>query len=533
MFKRMGIVFFLFVFCIGALCVRLMQIPSILPAQSSHGSSRVVVDKSRGVILDRNGVPLVQSEKQIYAAAKPTPNASIALRSVLSEQRFAEIEERLSRRNFVAVAIDVPTPPCPDITLLEAYPRYAKTQPAAHVIGYLDGQTGEGVSGIEKAFEPLLGAAAGELAVRLASDVNGQSLSGAPIEVERENYLAGAGVQLTLDKRIQRITEEALALYGVEQGAAVVLDCATGEILALASVPAFDPNNVAQSLNDPLEPFFNRALGAYPLGSSFKCFVAAAALEQQIPITTQFNCNGELDINGQIYHCSNDKSHGTINMTQALAQSCNLYFIQLAQRMQQQPALDLMHLFGFGEGLQLASALNSAAGNLPTIDDLSLPGELANFSFGQGKLLGTPLQLAAATACLANGGKYHLPTLVISTVDENGIATAYQQNTENRTVISPAIAEQLRKMMVSVVEEGTGLGAKPETGSAGGKTATAQSGRFSADGTELLQTGFTGFFPAEQPRYVITVFRQNGTSGASDCAPVFRRIANAITALGL
>jgi len=531
--RRIVIVFYLFVLCMGALGVRLIRIPMLLPAQASHGAARVVVDTSRGAIYDRNMVWLVQGQRQAYAAVKPTPAASLALRSVLSESRFAAAEERLARGSLIALPVEPPLPPCPDILLLDAYPRYAANQLAPHVIGYLDGQTGAGVSAIERAFEPILGGAAGELAVRMAVDVNGRGLGGAALELESDNYRSPAGVQLTIDARVQRIAQEALTLCGVEQGAAVVLDCCTGEILALASAPVFDPNRIALSLNDPLEPFFNRALGAYPMGSSFKCFVAAAALEQRFPASTRFTCAGELDVNGQIFHCSGGGVHGCLDMTEALTQSCNLYFIQLAQKMQPQPMLDLLRLFGFGEGAQLVPGIYGAEGLIPAREELALPGELANFSFGQGRLLGTPLQIAAATACLANGGVYRSPTLVMATVDESGIAAPYAQDREVREVVSPEIAAQVRQMMVAAVESGTGTGAKPETGGAGGKTATAQSGRRGPDGTELLHTGFTGFFPAQEPRYAVAVFRQNGTSGAGDCAPVFRRIANAMTALGL
>ena len=533
MSRRIGIVFFLFVLCMGALGLRLVRVPMILPAQSAHGAARVVVDRSRGAIYDRNGARLVQGQRQIYAAVKPSPAASLALRGVLSDERFAAVEERMARGNLFTLPVDDPVPPCPDILLLDAWPRYAPKQLAAHVVGYLDGQTGAGVSGIEKAFEDILGPAAGELAVRMMVDVHGRGLGGAALEAESENYRSPAGVQLTLDARVQRIAEEALALHNVEQGAAIVLDCRTGEILALASVPAFDPNHIALRLDDPLEPFINRALWAYPMGSSFKCFVAAAALEQRIPAVTQFFCGGQMDVAGQVFRCSNGKAHGMVDMTAALAQSCNLYFIQLAREMQLQPALDLLRLFGFGEDTRLAPGIVGARGNMTTQDELALPGELANFSFGQGRLLGTPLQIAAATACLANGGVYHSPTLVTATLDEFGVVEPYVQDRERREVVSPEIAAQVRRMMIAAVETGTGGGAKPETGGAGGKTATAQSGRIGIDGTEILQTGFTGFFPAEEPCYAVTVFRQNGSSGSGDCAPVFQRIANAMTALGL
>ncbi|MDR0532171.1 MAG: penicillin-binding protein 2 [Oscillospiraceae bacterium] len=530
MAKRAGIVFFLFALCVGALALRLLRLPLTVSVQSGHGSARVVIDSSRGAIVDRSGAPLVQAEEQEYAAAKPTPAAANYLRSLLSDDHFAQLEPRLARGSLLATPlVGHPTLPADmkDILLLTARPRYSKQPLAPHVIGYLDGQTGAGVSGIEKSFDALLAEHAGELAVRMAADANGRSLAGARLEEENDNYCSRAGVQLTIDSGAQRAAQQALANCGVEQGAAVILDCETGEILAMASAPAFDPNQIAGSLRDPLEPFFNRALGAYPVGSTFKCFIAAAALEQGISPGTTFTCTGELDVAGRLFRCK-EKTHGTLDMAGALSQSCNLYFIQLAQRMRQEPALDLIRLFGFGEDNPLAPGMKGAQGNLPTAEELALPGEWANLSFGQGKLLGTPLQLAAATACIANGGVYHSPVLVKATLDSNGVALPFAQESEQRQVISPENAALLRQMMILTVEEGSGKKAQPAAGGAGGKTATAQSGKFDSDGSELLQTGFTGFYPAEQPRYAITIFRQNGSSGAGDCAPVFREIANAL-----
>jgi penicillin-binding protein 2 len=495
---------------------------------------RVVADESRGAIVDRNGVRLVQAQAQTWVAAKPTPAAGLALRSLLSDQRFAQAKERLAKGNLLVLPAADPLPNCKDLLRLEVFPRYAARQPAAHLIGYLDGQTGVGVSGLEKAFEPLLGGVgAGELAVRLAADANHRALAGAVIETEITNYRSPAGVRLTLDSRVQRIVEDAMEAAGLTQGAVVVLDCQTGEVLAMASSPSFNPNNIAASLKDPLEPFYNRALGACPVGSMFKCFVAAAALEQRILPETQFTCKGELNVNGQVFHCQKQKAHGTFNMTQALEESCNLYFIQLAAKLERQPLLDLLRLFGFGEETILAPGIVGSAGNLPTETELRTPGQLANFAFGQGKLLSTPLQISAALAVIANGGVYRSPTLVQAAMDETGQATTYVQDSETREVLSPKIAAQVRKMMISAVENGPGRSAKPELGGAGGKTATAQSGQFGAGGSERMQTGFTGFFPAKNPRYVITVTRQNGSSGAADCCPVFRKIANAMRAQGL
>ena len=525
---RSVIVFFLFIFAISALSVRLMRVAE-QPVALSHGGMRLTVDESRGVILDRHGQPIVHAERQTIAAVRPSPTASAVLRGMLSEQRWLEADERLSRGQLVAVRVDAESSPTPDILLLPVYPRYAVQQPAAHLIGHLDAN-GAGAKGLERAFEPLLGRAAGALTLRLSVDAHGRALPGAVLEVHDENYRSRAGIQLTIDLEIQRAAEAAMRRYNLEQGAVVVLCNATGEILALASTPTFDPNDIAAAMHCPLEPFFNRALGAYAIGSTFKTFIAAAALDQRIPPARQYLCEGQMLVAGRIYRCINETAHGMVCMAEALAHSCNLYFIQLAAQMQREPMLDLVRLFGFGEEIQLADGLRSARGNIPESRYLALPGELANFAFGQGMLLGTPLQMAAATAVIANGGTYRTPTLVKATICALGHATPFVNDiVETREVITETQAAELREMMILTVEQGTGGSARPTTGGAGGKTATAQSGRFHSDGREILQTSFTGFFPAQQPRYTITVFRQDGVSGAADCGPVFRKIANALT----
>ncbi len=533
MAKRTAIVFFLFTFSLGALALRLMYVPLTHPVQKATGSMSVLVDRSRGAIYDHSGRRLVHTQTKLYAAAKPTAAATQALRPVLGATLWESTAERLGKGALVVTPVDTAEIPCPDIAVLEAAPRYAKHQLAPHLIGYLKRDSGLGVSGLERSFDTLLEAAAGDLRVRLASDALGRGLSGAALEVEQADYLSAAGVKLTLDAELQAIAQESMALHGLERGAVVILDATTGEILALASAPAFDPNDIAASLNDPDEPFLNRALGAYPIGSTFKCFIAAAALEQGCTGNETFACAGELNINGQIFRCNRQEGHGEVDMGQALAVSCNLYFIQLVQRLELQPLLDLMALFGFGESAELAPQLSGARGNLPTMDELAVPAERANFSFGQGKLLGTPLQMAAATACLANGGVYHAPRLIKTIVAANGTEAPWPQTDGERRVISPATAEQLRQMMTATVEQGSGKTALPEVGSAGGKTATAQSGSFTKDGREILRTGFTGFFPAENPRYAVTVFCENGVSGSADCGPVFKWIANAVNARGL
>jgi len=483
--SRYVIAFFLFVAAMGAISFRLADIAAN-PTPLPHGTRQLAVAHSRGVILDRHGSPLVHATGVEY-----------------------RVDDRLS---------------------LAFYARHTSEQPAVHLIGHLD-ESGRGATGLESVFDSLLDYAAGQLRALVMIDALGTPLPGALPIVQNENYLSPAGLQLTIDLHIQRAAEEALRHYDLEQGAVVVLCNATGEILALASSPSFDPTDIAASLACPRQPFFNRALGAYAVGSTFKTFIAAAALQQGVSCCHAFTCEGYIRVDGSVFRCMHWHAHGDMDMATALALSCNVYFIDLARQLELQPALDLLKLFGFGDETPLVDGLHGAAGNLPTVQQLQSSGELANFAFGQGLLLATPLQMAAATAAIANGGVYHSPTLIRAVIDADGNATPFEQPQHSRQVISPALAAQLRNMMVLTVDEGTGQSARPANATAGGKTGTAQSGRFHAGGSEILMTSFTGFVPAHNPRYTITVLREDGVSGAQDGGRVFARIANEIMSL--
>ena len=182
---------------------------------------------------------------------------------------------------------------------------------------------------------------------------------------------------------------------------------------------------------------------------------------------------------------------------------------------------------GFGASAELAPGLFSAAGNLPGSSELSSKAALASFSFGQGKLLATPVQIAALAAAVANGGFSVTPKLVLGTTDENGKLSAAPIYEKNR-VMSEAAAKKLREMMISVVEEGSGANAKPNRGGAGGKTASAQTGQYDKDGNEIVHAWFAGFYPAEEPKYAIAVFAEGMNSGSDFAAPVFKKICDGI-----
>ena len=180
----------------------------------------------------------------------------------------------------------------------------------------------------------------------------------------------------------------------------------------------------------------------------------------------------------------------------------------------------------------LCGGISDSSGSLNDIDDLKRnPAALANFSFGQGQVMTTPLQIASMVQCIANGGKRYVPSLIKRTVDKNGKACEYESGAAVN-VMSEKSADMLKKCMMATVEYGTGKSAKPNNGICGGKTATAQTGKYDEKGAEYLQAWFAGFIECENGSYSIAVMAENGVTGGVSAAPVFREIANGIAAIG-
>ena len=161
---------------------------------------------------------------------------------------------------------------------------------------------------------------------------------------------------------------------------------------------------------------------------------------------------------------------------------------------------------------------------------MAVPAALGNFSLGQGSLLTTPLQIAVMTSAIVNDGIVTPAQLISRITDISGKASDYARSAPVR-VMSSQTASTLRAMMIGVIESGTGGAASPLSGGAGGKTATAQTGLLAQDGGRVTQAWFTGFFPAESPRYVVTILAEGGDSGSRSAAPVFAAVANAIATM--
>lgn len=475
----------------------------------------VTADTSRGMIYDANLNPLVNGGTTYKIASKGTPEANAALFGATGKGD-------LSGTPYIT---DVENPVYSGkLTLLECVKRYENTL-ATHIIGHLDGDK-NGAYGIERAYNDYLEGLSGRLRVRFFVDGLMRSLDSVQPEIVSDGYNKKEGIVLTIDKRIQQIAEEEAQKH-ITSGAVVICEVATGAVRASVSLPDFDPDNVAASLDDPLSPFINRAFGDHSVGSTFKLVVAALALENGIDESYTHECKGWVNISGQVFTCKNHSLPKTLNMTEALEVSCNTYFINLANELSANRLVGFAKRLGLGEYTVLADNYSSSCGYLPTLDDLQNPAELANLGFGQGKLLATPVQIASVISAIANDGSLCYPYLVEGCTNADG--TAIQSRTAHlspQRIMSVSTAQKLQKMMISVVERGSGTRAKPDKNSAGGKTASAQTGRFDSEGNEIVDAWFSGFYPAENPKYAIVIVNEGADSGSKYAAPVFKNICD-------
>lgn len=529
--RRIAGVFCTFLLLFSGMIFRLYQISQssdYASAANNQSSYLLEVDRSRGKIYDCNFHSLVDNGKSYLAAVTPCPEAAGALYYNISKTQHEQATKKLSenrpfvmpvrQRNVFSKGVDVFTVP----------QRYGLRQLAPHIIGYL-GADRHGVTGIEQAYDDYLEESGGKLMVRYTTDTLGRALEGRAPETVTENYNSPQGVVLTLDRDIQEVAESAAAAH-FEKGAVVVLDVHSGAIRAMASLPSFDPNHISRYLEDENAPLINRALWPYSVGSTFKTLVAATAVERGLGGHTHY-CNGSIKVGDVVYHCHNRNGHGELNMTEALEKSCNPYFISLIQEIGGESVAYKAATIGFGKELELADGLTAASGRLPTYEELRSAGETANFGFGQGYLTATPLQIAQLMATIANNGAAVTPKLVEGFTEDGATLSQATATYSPKQVVSERAALAVQRMMVSVVENGSGKKARPALLGAGGKTASAQTGAYDADGSEIIHAWFGGFYPADDPQYAIVVLAEGMDSGGDFAAPVFKEICDRIALL--
>ena len=389
--------------------------------------------------------------------------------------------------------------------LVESLPdgaRHYHDASVAHAVGYIDARYGS--QGAELAFDSELSGKAGGTGWRDAVDA----------ELLR-TAIKGNDVRLTIDPRVQAAAATAL---GGRKGAVVALDPRNGEVLAMVSVPTYDPGGLAENgealLKDEASPLLNRATqGLYTPGSTFKTVTAASALENRViePGTT-VNCPGKITIDGFDINCANtSQGVGTYPFSAAFTYSVNAIFAQVGVSLGWDRLLATAAKFGFGAPIDFA---------LDTGTSVVVPGTskrdrvlLASTAFGQGEILATPLQMALVAATVANGGVLVEPRLGLS-VTSGGHTRAIDESASRR-VLDAAVANTLKELMVSVVANGQARGAALPGIAIGGKTGTAETGR---DG--LSHAWFIAFAPAENPTIAVAVVVEDGGRGGEVASPI-------------
>lgn len=488
-------------------------------AAMNQGSYTVKLPVSYGTVYDRNGVPLVnRSSEYIAVVSGSAESAEAVLPYVLDKKAFYE---KLSTGAPFTCQVSSEAYEKELPLVFEVPVRYGEHQPAQHIIGYT--QDGSGVCGLEADFNDILREGRSQTAVTFEVDGTGGVLSGEKAVV-RHAPAAVQGVVTTLDAGIQLICEN--AARSLMKGCIVVMEADSGDILGMISVPSYSLDDMESALSSEDSPLINRALYSYPVGSIFKLVTAAASIEAGCEDFT-CTCSGSTKIDTQLFRCHNAEGHGKLTLETALIESCNPYFIEMSRSLSPLDLFEKAAELGFGRGIYLSDSIQGSAGYLPTVQELSLPAECANFCFGQGKLTATPLQIARLTCIIANGGYMPEVRLIIGET-ENGNVSAGKNTARNLQVLDSETADKLRLMMIGAVYGSGSFNGRPEGVSAGAKTSTAQTGRFDENGTEYCHGWITGFFPANDPEYVVTILAEDGGYGNQAAAPVFKEIAEGI-----
>ena len=491
-------------------------------AQLKQCSYRLKAANLRGTVYDRNMIPLTNAKSKIIAAVSPTPRAVTAISGVLSGDELNSVLERL--KGGKPVLCEVPKKiDCDGIYCTEVYVHNSSETPAVHLVGYTDSDS-HGVTGLEKAYDGLLYSDS-ETAFVFSKSGNGDILEGAGAEIENDTAVTAGGVVSAIDINIQQIAENAAS--AIKKGAVVIADAENSKIRAMVSRPDYDCTNVAEYLGAPDSPLLNRALAAYNVGSVFKPCIAAAGIESGKG-NFSYTCTGGCEIADRTFKCHKRDGHGLMTLESGLANSCNTYFYNFAFLIGGEKIYNTASALGFGRAIDICDGLSCAAGSMPARNSLSNIAYLANFSIGQGELLTSPVAMLNLYCAVASDGAYNKPSAVEGTV-KDGTYTPYNSGGRTR-IMKKETAQVLRKYLLSVIEEGTGTSAKPQTVSAAGKTATAQTGKF-VNGTEICEGWFCGFFPADKPKYTVIVFSENIAEQTESCGEVFAKIANGITEL--
>ncbi|MBI5232653.1 MAG: penicillin-binding protein 2 [Coriobacteriales bacterium] len=581
---------------LGLLLVRLwtMQVLSGKAYAETADDNRVqayTVEAPRGRILDRFGRELVSNRPTLAVMIAPEVRENRDLLHRLSTVLDMPADEILERATSTrqaplkprAIAIDVPMEAVayisehptefPGVSIdVQAVRQYPRGATAAHVLGY----TGEisdteladpdregyelgdivGKAGAERQFETVLQGDRGYRKIEVDAQGRSQRI------IEEGDPIPGHDVRLTIDSRIQKVAEKALRQAMVDAhrdkfpkakaGAAVALDVNTGEVLAMASAPSYDPDvflgGITQKEWKALTakkreyPLTNRAIMAqYPAASTFKAFTGLAGLQTGVAgVGSSYYCEGRWIGMGEQWDkwCWNHGGHGTETFTEGISDSCDVVFYEIGYSFYKRKRDELQKFvrrFGFGEqtGIDLPSEADGRVPDAKWKKEFNkdypeyqrwLPGDTVNVAIGQGDLLVTPLQIAAAYSGIANDGKVMRPHVLRQVMGGDGkpVKTVKPEVAFDTKVSSTNLAT-MRTALEAVTTEGTAEGVFGDFPvRVAGKTGTAQ-----VAGKDDY-AWFVGFAPAENPKYCVVVAVEQGGHGGSVAGPAARDILGAL-----
>lgn len=536
----------------------------------------IVLEPARGLLYDRNGLLLANNipSFQLYVSLEDVPDRDNLITQL---PKFIEIDKEVltgklakkGRRGRVKIKGNVTLK---EAAIVESHrldlpgvliqPEYQRHYPlgtyASHVIGYVgeisetqlkdpeyaDLQAGRiiGQFGAERTFdEDLLGEPGEEII-----EVDALGYPKRSLAVKRP--IAGDDFYLTLDIRLQQLADD---LLGKESGAIVALDPWTGDILALASRPGFNPNDLSggisqkewnKLLQDSRHPLTNRAIqGQYPPGSTFKIVMASALLDTRT-LTAQdtVSCHGVFPFGKRQYRDWKKWGHGTVDLKKALAESCDVYFYKAGHQLGIHSIARYSRQFGLGEktGISLPSERSglvpSPKWKTKTKGEPWYPGETISLSIGQGYLTVTPLQMARVVGVIATQGKLVQPRLVkAQRLRDTGNLKHYPESPAHQLPIPAHIFTTIKEGLTAVVTDGTAKRAQSNLVKIAGKTGTAQVIALKTDPQEEVpkkhqdHAWFVGFAPVEHPRIAVAVLVEHMGHGGSAAAPLAKTLIEA------
>ncbi|NLV89489.1 MAG: penicillin-binding protein 2 [Tissierellia bacterium] len=495
-------------------------------------SVEVSLSSSRGPIYDRNLIPLTNREriKTLIGQRDIIINNKDLLELIINNTSLSkrELQDILNTNNkLVKIPLnkDIDIPDMNNIFIMDIINRYSKDNILSHVIGYINRAENRGETGIEKVYDEFLRNSDKEYFF-VEYDKNRSLILGGSYYVD--NTITSeepAGVKLTIDYRIQKIVEEILDQVD-ENGAVVVADIESGEILALASRPSFNQENIEDYLNRTDMSLYNKAIQvSYPPGSIFKIVVTLAALEENMDfLERDFYCKGYEKINNVIINCNNKNGHGHIDLKEGFAKSCNSIFIQIGKEIGAKKIIDMAERLGFGNKINIG-LLEEVEGSLHQGEELLGPA-IGNISIGQDKIQATPLQITNMLVTIANDGIEKDMTIVQGITTKDGIMIKPYYKEEDRRIISRQSALILQDLLKEVLNSGTASSLDlEEIGGGAGKTGSAEG---SLGGRPTIHGWFAGYFPRDNPKYAITVLVEEASSGSKSAAPIFERICKKI-----